>query len=317
MGGGSWDKTRYHSDTASRARSKTPDFEYTNTATKIHENLDPLRIKDKPFGKLESRDNVDHPNSNAVLVCFDVTGSNKARAVDAQKKLPNLMDLLHKYLADPQVSVAANDDFTVEAHNSIQISDFESDNRIDEHIRNVWLVGDGGGNDGESYDLLLYAAARKTVLDCFEKRNRKGYFFMYADEPIFDEVDPAQVKNIFGDTLQAAIPIAEIIEEVRKQYHVFVIWPQSGYQHARDKYVELFGDESVLTLQHPNLICEMIGSVIGFNEGRVTVDKLEHDLISVGTDKEDASRVTAALAKMGKASGSSLKSGKAAGADRL
>lgn len=288
MGGGSWDSATYSSSRATRAATGVADFAYTTTATRVHDSLDPRRINKKPFGKLESRDSAEHPESNPVLVCFDVTGSNRRRAVDAQAKLPNLMDLLNKYLTDPQVAVAANDDYYVEGTNAIQISDFESDNRVDDHIRNIWLVGDGGGNDGESYDLLLYAAARKVVLDSIEKRGKKGYMFMYADEPIFDAVDKKQVDAIYGDDLEANIPIAEIIEEARRNFNVFVIWPDGGFVHARDKYVKLFGEDSVLTLQHPNLICEMIASTIGLYESKATADSAVHDLVAVGVSDHEA-----------------------------
>lgn len=297
MGGGRWDDDVYTSATKSRVASKTPDFDYTTTATKVHDSLNPERINGKPFGKLESRDSTDHPESNAIMVCFDVTGSNISRAREAQKKLPNLMNLLGKYVSDPQICFAANDDFHVQGNNSIQIADFESDNRVDEHLRNIWLVGDGGGNSGESYDLLMYAAARKTVLDCFEKRGKKGYFFMYADEPIFDRVEASQVRQIFGDNLQKDIPIAEIIEELQRTYNTFVIWPQGGYDDAYKQQVKLFGEESVVILQHPNLICELIGSIIGLHEGTVaSTDGVVKDLVSVGTSDADAKNVATALA---------------------
>src|SRR6266699_4835030 len=194
MGSGTWDTKTYNNLVSHRASTAATlgvpvmnvDFSYhqeAQTTHKIHPNLDPLRINRKPAGILESRDSVEHPESNAAFVAFDVTGSNYQNAVPAQKKLPNLMELLVKYLSDPQVLIAANDDYNFVGNSAIQISDYESDIRIDEHIRNVWLVGQGGGNMGESYDLLMYAAAKKTALDCFEKRNRKGYFFAYADEP--------------------------------------------------------------------------------------------------------------------------------------
>ena len=53
MGGGIWDTGAYKSSATTRAATGVPDFAYTKTATKAHSNLDPLRIKDKPFGKLE------------------------------------------------------------------------------------------------------------------------------------------------------------------------------------------------------------------------------------------------------------------------
>jgi hypothetical protein len=314
MGGGSWDTDRYTTDTKSRVASKTPDFAYTATAaarTTVHPTLNPKRINKKPFSKLESRDSDEHPESNAVLVCFDVTGSNYERAVDAQKKLPNLMALLQKYLKDPQVAVAANDDFNYVDTRSVQISDFESDNRIDESIRNVILVGQGGGNNGESYDLLLYAAARKMVLDCVEKRGKKGYMFMYADEPIFPFVSAGQVKDVFGDDLQGEIPIAEIIEEARQNFNIYMIWPTGGYDDARKQYVELFGEEYVLSSQHPNLICELIASTIGMVEDHVTSPTdIKRDLLAMCPDctASDAASVSSALAVVAKSRGDIEKS---------
>lgn len=301
MGGGYWDTKSYSSLRALRRSKGEDDFAYTNTqearSGKIYETLDPRRINKKPFGKLESRDSVDHPASNAVMVCFDVTGSNISRAVEAQKKLPNLMEMLEKYLPDPQVAVAANDDYNFVRRKAFQISDYESDNRVDEHIRNVILVGEGGSNSGESYDLCLYAAARKTVLDCMEKRQRKGYLFMYADEPFFDKVDKDVVNDVFGDSLQASIPIKTIIKEVQQLYNVYIIWPTKGYIEARDQYIKLFGDESVLTLQDPNLICELIGSVIGINEERLKVEDVESALVSVGTSAADAATIAKAVGR--------------------
>lgn len=289
MGGGSWDSGAYTSASSARAASGTPAFSYTKHATNVHANLDPKRINTKPFGKLESRDSIEHPKSNPVLVCFDVTGSNSARAVDFQGKLPNLMDLLNKYIDDPQVAVAANDDFKVEGENSIQISDFESDNRVDDHIRNIWLVNDGGGNDGESYDLLLYAAARKMAFDSVEKRGKKGYMFMYADEPIFSEVDKREVKAIFGDTIEKNIPIAEIIEEARRNFNIFVIWPKtSSYRHAYEQYVKLFGAEFVMESQHPKLLCELIASTVALYEDKATPDTVVKDLVALGVGDHEA-----------------------------
>jgi hypothetical protein len=288
MGGGSWDTGAYHSSKSTRASKGVADFAYTSSATAVHDNLDPRRIRTKPLGKLEARDSVEHPQSNPVLVCFDVTGSNYTRAVDAQQRLPHLMDLLNKYLTDPQVAVAANDDFNFVGKNSVQISDFESDNRVDDHIRNIWLTREGGGNDGESYDLLLYAAARKVILDSVEKRGKKGYLFLYADEPIFAQVDKHQVEEIYGDVLERNLPIAEILEEAQRNFHLFLIWPEGGYAHAREQYVKLVGEDAVLTLQHPNLICELIASTVGLHEAKATPDSVVTDLVAVGVSDADA-----------------------------
>lgn len=312
MGGGSWDTGSYSKAKTTRAAKGVDDFHYSNTARKTHTNLDPKRINGKPFGKLESRDSDEHPESVPVLVCFDVTGSNYERAKDAQKRLPNLMELLGKYLQHPQVAVAANDDEKVIPGEAVQISDFESDNRVDEHIRSIRLTSQGGGNDGESYDLLLYAAARKMALDSVEKRGKKGYMFLYADEPIFEQVDKDEVKRVFGDTIERGIPIAEIIEETRRLWTVFVVWPMGGYAHARSQYVDLFGEDSVLTLQHPNLICELIASTIGLYEEKATPTSLVTDLVAVGVSDREAKSLALTLKNAGPGELAASGGGKAA-----
>lgn len=309
MGSGRWDTDAY-ANTRSLLKSNAvkmgiseddATFAYSTAAAKnpelgINPNLKPQRINAKPFGKLESRDSKEHPDSNAVLVCFDVTGSNYKNAVTAQKKLPNLMTLLEKYLPDPQVSIAANDDVNFVGERALQISDFESDNRIDNHIRSVFLIGEGGGNNGESYDMALYAAARKTILDCKEKRDRKGYMFLYADEPFFPKLKKQDVKTVFGDTLEVDISIATLIKEVQETYNLYVIWPQNGYIQARDQYVKLLGQEFVLQLENPSMICELIGSVIGLNEEKVTGKDAVNDLVKLGGITEDEAAALVGIA---------------------
>lgn len=305
MGGGRWDSVSYNANNTTMLRKAKLTgrsyadvaFDYSNSEQaqvkkQVHPSLDPARINKKPFQKLESRDSAEHPESIAIMLCFDVTGSNYSNAVVAQQKLGGLMDMLNKYIADPQLAIAANDDFKVQRERCIQISDFESDNRVDNHIKNTILVRDGGGNMGESYDLLLYAAARKTVLDCVEKRGKKGYLFFYADEPFMKEVDKDEVSYVFGDDLKKDIKIEKMIEEAQQLYNVFVIWPENGYVQARDQYVKLFGKSNVLTLQDPALICELVGSVIAINEEKIgSSADMQKELLAVGTSKEDAKRI--------------------------
>ena len=133
------------------------------------------------------------------------------------------------------------------------------------------------------------------VLDSVEKRAKKGYLFMYADEPIFDHVNKSQVKAVFGDTIEKDIPIAEIIEEARRNFNIFLVWPQGGYRHAREQYVKLFGKESVLISQHPNLLCELIASTIGLYEDKVTASSAVTDLVAIGVGDREAKALVKSL----------------------
>lgn len=285
MGYGTFNETSYHDSAATRKAANVDDFEYTSNATKVHDTLDPKRIKNKPFGLLESRDNEGRV-STPIIVTFDVTGSNIDNARVAQKKLPELMAKLAAVCQNPQVAIWANDDTHSVGRDAIQLGEFESDNKIDASIRNIWLTGQGGGNQGESYDLLIYAAARKTVTDSIALRSKRGYMFLYADEPFFDHVSANDIRNVFGDTAQADVPIGDIIAEAQQKWNIFVIWPQSGYLHARNQYEELFGKDHVETLQAPELLCEKVASMVSLQE-----ESAKENLAMHMSDNEFTTRV--------------------------
>jgi hypothetical protein len=295
MGGGYYDVDVFQQTQTQRSTNNIPNFAHGRTARSIHPTLNPKRINTKPGKKIESRESVDHPLPTPILIGFDVTGSNNTRAEAALKAMPLLMNLLLRYCSDPQIAVAANDDFNAVAENAFQISEFESDNRIDEHFNNIWLVGYGGGNSFESYDLILYAAARKTVLDSFEKRGQKGYLVLYADEMIYPVVRASHVQAVFGDNLQEDIPITDIIAEVRKMYHLFILWPHGGDQPALIQHRQLLGNEYVIELSNPSLICQEICNIVGINEQVVTIDQATQNLVNAGVSQADAHSLSQAL----------------------
>jgi hypothetical protein len=302
MGSGRWDEDTYKSSRTDRASKGIDDFHYDKTSKasgirEVHPSLDPKRINKKPLGVLESRDSTEHPQSNAVVVWLDVTGSNIDRAREAQKALPALMALLERYLPDPQVAIWGNDDILACGPElTFQASEFESDNRVDEHLRNLYLVGQGGGGKVESYDIGFYCAARKVALDCLEKRGKKGYLFVYADEKIPKYAKPSQIMEVFGDHVQANIPIEKLIEEAREKFNVWVIWPVGGYAESKERSTELMGEEWVLTLQDPALICELIGATVAAWEGKVSEADILPALKSVGVKGDAATAISTALA---------------------
>jgi hypothetical protein len=90
--------------------------------------------------------------------------------------------LVRKPASDPQVMIMGfGDAWTDQA--PLQATQFEPDIRIAEQLKDIYLEGGGGGNGFESYSLPWYFAARKTAIDCFVKRAKKGYLFTVGDEP--------------------------------------------------------------------------------------------------------------------------------------
>lgn len=282
MGHSDFNDHQYHQQSATRAAQGQRAFQYTETATSIHPSLDPRRIKDKINGILESRDSAEHPESVPVLLTIDVTGSNKHNAIGVQRFLPQLFNGLKAVLAHPQLAIAANDDYDASYLNALQISEFESGNEIDDWIRSLFLVGNGGGNGKESYDLLLYAAAFKIEADCWQKRGRKGYMFLYADEP-FPTILPArQVREIFGTEEPRSMTMPELIAATQQKWDIHILWPASGQHHARQQYIQLFGTERVHTIESPDKFCEALIQII--NQREAAPEQAAAGLMALSTD---------------------------------
>ena len=159
---------------AARAPSRYSD----SGARSVHPDLDPFDV-----GRRESRDSDEHPQSLAIAVLFDVTGSMGGVPRTLQKKLPKLLGLLKDsgYVSDPQLMFGAIGDATCDRA-PLQVGQFESDNRMDGDLERILLEGGGGGQKTESYELAMYFMARHTATDCFEKRGKRGYLFIIGDE---------------------------------------------------------------------------------------------------------------------------------------
>ena len=277
MGNGNWSASTYNDRATARAATGRDAFAHHDDAVKsgqmrVHQTLDPQGL-----GIRESRDSQDHPDSNAIIISLDVTGSMGAVVRGIHADLPKLHELIlgHNYIPHPQILFAAVGDATCDQI-PLQVGQFESDNRMDQHLENMILEGGGGGQKTESYELTLYVAARHTAIDCWEKRQRKGYLFMIGDEMAYPAVKRREIQKIIGGGLQADIPLAEIIDEVRQRYHLFYIIP-GGASYGADKQVLEFwqnhvGLQSVIQLDNPEDTSECIAAAIGVNEGAISVD---------------------------------------------
>ncbi len=306
MGGTAWSDAHYRSRAAHLRATGRSAFGYDEDiragrcTAGVHDQMDPARLKG---GCRESRDSDRHPTSNAVAVLFDVTGSMQQVPRILQKSLCTLMGLcLRKgYLSDPAILVGAVGDATCDRV-PLQVGQFESGNEIENDLNRLFLEGGGGGQQTESYELALYFLARKTSIDCLEKRGRKGYAFLIGDEMPYPRVKRKEVKQVFGDVLEADIPLRAILEEVREKYELYFILPNlTSYYHDRKifgHWQKLLGQNAV-RLDDPSGISELIAATIGLAEDAVAIGDLTNDLADAGIDGKVAAAVSTALATVG------------------
>jgi len=235
MGGGTFTKSSW-SDYSSTTRGLSR--EATFTQRQIHSDFDPKSVTVR-----ESRDSAEHPVSNAIILGLDVTGSMGMIADHIAKVgLGELvLGLLEsKPVSDPQIAIAGIGDCYCDRA-PFQITQFESDIRIGQQLRNLWLEGGGGGNSFESYDLTWYFAANNTATDCFEKRGKKGYLFTFGDELVPTAPTPAHIKTVFGTTPQTGTTTAELYAAASEKWNVFHIIVEQG-NYARTNKTKVIGN---------------------------------------------------------------------------
>jgi hypothetical protein len=300
MGTTRWSDDHYRDRARLRARTGTDAFEHDHAIRTgsakcaVHQKMNPWGVKVR-----ESRDSAAHPQSHAVAVLFDVTGSMQTVPRILQANLPKLMGLLIRkgYLEHPQILIGAIGDATCDTA-PLQVGQFESGIEIDEDLGRLYLEGGGGGHITESYELAMYFMARHTAIDCFEKRGRRGYLFLIGDEAPYPRLKHREVAVLLGDGLPRNLPVEEVIAELKRTYDVYYVLPRMthhwGNQAIYRRWVELLG-QNVLRLEDPAGICELIASTIGLAEDKVDVEHLGDELQEMGAATSVARAVSQAL----------------------
>ncbi|MFZ1239132.1 MAG: hypothetical protein WAV74_19975 [Anaerolineae bacterium] len=288
MGYSNWSDAAYQSRQSYRQQTQQTAFTYDQQVratgiVQIHDQMN-------PFGKMrESRDSDQHPDSVAIAVLFDVTGSMGSVPRVLQTKLGKLMRVLVQrgYVAHPQVLFGAIGDANCDKI-PLQIGQFESGLEMDDDLGKIYLEGGGGGQVHETYELGLYFMARHTAMDCFDRRGHKGYLFTIGDEKPYPAVRRSQVQHLIGDHLLLRIPTEALVAEVQKRYEYFHIIP-TNTSHGSSAEVQarwrtLLG-ERVLLLDDEAAVCETIALAVGLCEGTLdSLDTAGQDMQSAGYD---------------------------------
>jgi len=224
----------------------------------------------------ESRDSKEHPNSLSIILALDVTGSmGQIPNLLVKDGLPNIMNGIFKAgIKDPQILFLGIGDHTCDRA-PLQVGQFESnDELLDKWLTDIFLESGGGGNNGESYLLAWYFAAKHTDIDCFEKRGKKGYLFTIGDEPVLKSISKETLKQLMGDGEYRNYTCYELLEEARKKYEVYHIHIRETYTGSFDSTIndwkEILGD-NLIVLQSHKTLAKVITDIISNNNNKSSV----------------------------------------------
>lgn len=262
MGGGSYS----YSNSSSRARS---------LATSSREAIFSNRMMSADMnihGKVrESCDSEEHPESFPIIIGFDVTGSmGFVPELLIKGIFPEVMkNIMANGINHAQVCfVVFGDSYSDDA--PIQVGQFEtSDELQDKWLKTSYLEGGGGGNGGESANLVHFFAARCTKIDSFNKRAIKGILITISDERTHGSISKRDAENLFGINIEKSqITTSEILKEASESwniYHVNIEDYSSLRQNALQHWEELLGKGNVFSVDEVNVkskLGEILATII-------------------------------------------------------
>ena len=243
----------------------------------------------------ESRDNPDSPKSTPVIIGFDVTASMGYLAKEiATNSLNNMITAIldNKAVRDPQVLCAAIGDVKSDNY-PLQVTQFESDIRMVRQLMTLCLEGGGGGNGGESYNLLWYFASRHTSTDCNEKRHEKGILFSIGDDKCHADLSKNEISKAFGDDIPYTLSNEELIREASQKYDIFHLYIENDT--VSDKEVFRYwndmlpGRSAPINKKDISFLSDLIVAIMLVNSGKT------HNEVLQGMDQDVAERLARSL----------------------
>ncbi|MCX7920726.1 MAG: hypothetical protein N3B21_01690 [Clostridia bacterium] len=265
MGSGRWSTTDWAAYSKKNISSKSRvDDIYTSRS--LAPELNPYGVKIR-----ESCDSSDNPQSTALVVALDVTGS-MGMVLDAMARegLQTLATEVYnrKPISDPHIMFMGIGDVEAGDRAPLQVTQFEADIRIAEQLTKIYLERGGGGNSYESYALAWYFAAMHTRIDCFEKRGKKGFLFTIGDEQPTPYLRASDIERVLGYRPQSdRVSSRELLNMAARQYEVFHLIVEEG-SHFRccgdkvvDEWTELLGQRAIRLSDHTKM-SEVIVSTI-------------------------------------------------------
>lgn len=211
-----------------------------NTANSIHSTLDPKNISMR-----ESCDFEGKAPSCPIITAFDITGSMGITLLSdlVMNGLDKFVTELYgenSPLPNPHIMFMGIGDIEFDEA-PLQVTQFECDQKMVEQLRNIWIEGRGGSNNYESYAVAWHFAAYHTKIDCFDKRQEKGFLFTMGDEMPTAAIRKKDLKYYFpkmhDNNPQSAgvIDVQKCFEDASEKYHVYHFIIKEGQYCARSQ----------------------------------------------------------------------------------
>lgn len=259
MGNSSWSNDAYkHLRANYSTKSKAQVF----GSRRIDKDMSPTGVTFR-----ESRDSATHPESLAIGVFLDETGSmGTIPEILVRHKLGHLMNTLIDHgVPDAHVLFGGIGDQYADK-SPLQAGQFEAGtDELNRWLTKIYLEGGGGGQSMESYSLAWLFFARHTSIDCYEKRNQKGFLFTIGDEGVHKALEKELLTHLLGYPFYEEVTAEQALAEAQRMYHVFHLHVTETATGASgsiiDGWRKLLQERLILVEDHNN-IAEIIASTV-------------------------------------------------------
>lgn len=295
MGSGSWS-----TDVPPATQTSSDRFKHSDEAAKaIHRTtVDPALLMTK--GRL-----IVCKHREPVGIVIDGTGSMKdwPRTLRDKSMMFTGQVRCQNYLQDPAFNLSVIGDANPSNWGGppdqapIQMSEFVVDNESFKALTaRLYLEGGGGGHAKESYELAMYAYARRVQL----VEPGKGYIFILGDEGYYEVTKAEHLKRHFGEASPSSIQTSDIIAELKGKFRVFKIhintngYPEDEHK-IRQQWQAAFG-EHFIYLPDPNAVVDVMLGCIARTGGTRSLDEyIDQDMVERGQTKERRALIRATL----------------------
>jgi hypothetical protein len=183
-----------------------------------------------------------------------------------------------KYLADPQVSLAAVGDVTCDS-GPLQVCDFVTIRNLDPLLKKIWIEGSGGGQHYESYEFITYFYAR-----FYDMRNATLPIFLFTgDESFREKLSRADLKDRFGGQYENTSAEA-IFAELKAKFKGNVFLLHKRYQsygldsEIVSQWERVLGKGYVVKLPEDLAIADVTLGILALASGERTLKDYVEDM---------------------------------------
>jgi hypothetical protein len=221
-----------------------------------------------------------------LLFGVDGTGSmggNVAKAFYAMEAIDAMLaGVRTRYQTDISFAVLQDVD---DRHPVYQMAQFESDQRIANHVR-LLIPDKSGGDEPEDYDLGLAYVLLATETDIFDFYGLKGYFMIVGDQIGRGAVYPEGVQRHLGHSLQTTIQTSAICKALLDRWHLFFVQVGSGFnpvlQSVTSWWRQRLGEGRVVTVPEPDFLAEVQAGLVYVSENEQPTEKGLVDFLLAG-----------------------------------